>query len=68
MTCPSIRAASRKAHALPSERSTKATLAGLVLQLRQRRWREQLEGKIQERYGISKDLARKEVDDWLNTQ
>jgi hypothetical protein len=37
MTCPSIRAAGRKAHALPSERSTKATLAGLVLQLRQRR-------------------------------
>ncbi len=28
--------------------------------------REQLEGKIQERYGLAKDRVRKEVDDWLN--
>jgi uncharacterized protein YjbJ (UPF0337 family) len=28
--------------------------------------REQLEGKIQQRYGVSKDLAQKDVDDWLN--
>ncbi|MGH6847404.1 MAG: CsbD family protein [Methylocella sp.] len=28
--------------------------------------REQLEGKIQERAGITKDAARKDVDDWLN--
>jgi uncharacterized protein YjbJ (UPF0337 family) len=27
--------------------------------------REQLEGKIQERYGYAKDQARKEVDDWF---
>jgi uncharacterized protein YjbJ (UPF0337 family) len=27
--------------------------------------REQFEGKIQERYGISKDAAKKEVDDWM---
>ena len=27
--------------------------------------REQLEGKIQERAGITKDAARKDVDDWL---
>jgi uncharacterized protein YjbJ (UPF0337 family) len=27
--------------------------------------RDQLEGKIQERYGYSKDQAKKEVDDWL---
>jgi uncharacterized protein YjbJ (UPF0337 family) len=26
--------------------------------------REQLEGKIQERYGIEKDLARQQVDEW----
>jgi uncharacterized protein YjbJ (UPF0337 family) len=30
--------------------------------------REQLEGKIQERYGISKDAARKDVDDWIMRQ
>jgi uncharacterized protein YjbJ (UPF0337 family) len=30
--------------------------------------REQLEGKIQQRYGLAKDMARKDVDDWLNTQ
>jgi uncharacterized protein YjbJ (UPF0337 family) len=30
--------------------------------------REQLEGKIQERAGITKDAARKSVDDWLNRQ
>jgi uncharacterized protein YjbJ (UPF0337 family) len=28
--------------------------------------REQLEGKIQERYGIAKDQVRKDVDDWLS--
>jgi uncharacterized protein YjbJ (UPF0337 family) len=27
--------------------------------------REQLEGKIQERYGIAKDQVRRDVDDWL---
>jgi uncharacterized protein YjbJ (UPF0337 family) len=26
--------------------------------------REQLEGKIQERYGLGKDVVKKEVDDW----
>jgi uncharacterized protein YjbJ (UPF0337 family) len=30
--------------------------------------RDQLEGKIQERYGYAKDQARKEVEDWYNTQ
>ena len=30
--------------------------------------RDQLEGKIQERYGYAKDRARKEVDDWYNMQ
>jgi uncharacterized protein YjbJ (UPF0337 family) len=29
--------------------------------------REQLEGKIQERYGIAKDKAKKEVDDWYHS-
>ena len=28
--------------------------------------RDQLEGKIQERYGIAKEQVRKDVDDWLN--
>ena len=27
--------------------------------------RDQLEGKIQERYGIAKEQVRKDVDDWL---
>ena len=30
--------------------------------------REQFEGKIQERYGITKDQARKDVDDWMMKQ
>ena len=30
--------------------------------------REQLEGKIQERHGITKDEARKHVDDWIMRQ
>ena len=30
--------------------------------------REQLEGKIQERYGVAKDQARKDVDDWYGSQ
>jgi uncharacterized protein YjbJ (UPF0337 family) len=30
--------------------------------------REQLEGKIQERYGIAKDQARKDIDDWYSAQ
>ena len=30
--------------------------------------REQLEGKIQKRYGITKDAARKDVDDWIMRQ
>jgi uncharacterized protein YjbJ (UPF0337 family) len=29
--------------------------------------REQLEGKLQERYGIAKDAVSKDVDDWLKT-
>ena len=29
--------------------------------------REQLEGKIQDRYGIAKDKVRKDVDDWLGS-
>jgi len=29
--------------------------------------REQLEGKIQERYGIAKDQARRDVDDWFKS-
>jgi uncharacterized protein YjbJ (UPF0337 family) len=28
--------------------------------------RDQLEGKIQERYGLAKDRARKDVEDWLS--
>jgi uncharacterized protein YjbJ (UPF0337 family) len=30
--------------------------------------REQLEGLIQERYGLAKDMVRKDVDAWLNSQ
>jgi len=30
--------------------------------------RDQLEGKIQERYGIAKDQARKDIDDWYGSQ
>jgi uncharacterized protein YjbJ (UPF0337 family) len=30
--------------------------------------REQFEGKIQERYGVTKDQARKDVDDWMMRQ
>jgi len=30
--------------------------------------RDQLEGKIQERYGYAKDQVRREVDDWLRSQ
>lgn len=29
--------------------------------------RDQLEGILQERYGLAKDAAKKHVDDWLNT-
>ena len=29
---------------------------------------DQLEGKIQERYGYAKDQARKEIDDWYTAQ
>ncbi len=29
---------------------------------------DQLEGKIQERYGIAKDQVRKDIEDWYNTQ
>jgi uncharacterized protein YjbJ (UPF0337 family) len=29
--------------------------------------RDQLEGVLQERYGIGRDVARKNVDDWLKT-
>jgi uncharacterized protein YjbJ (UPF0337 family) len=30
--------------------------------------RDQLEGKIQERYGLQRDAARKQIDDWYQTQ
>ena len=30
--------------------------------------RDQLEGKIQERYGVEKDLAKREVDSWWTHQ
>jgi uncharacterized protein YjbJ (UPF0337 family) len=30
--------------------------------------RDQLEGKIRERYGIAKDQVRKDIDDWYGTQ
>jgi uncharacterized protein YjbJ (UPF0337 family) len=30
------------------------------------RKREQLEGKLQERYGYTKDQVKREVDDWAN--
>jgi uncharacterized protein YjbJ (UPF0337 family) len=30
--------------------------------------RDQLEGKIQERYGIQKDQVRQQVDDWFTRQ
>jgi uncharacterized protein YjbJ (UPF0337 family) len=30
--------------------------------------RDQLEGRIQERYGIARDQVRKEVDDWYSSQ
>ncbi|EBU8132022.1 CsbD family protein [Salmonella enterica subsp. enterica] len=30
--------------------------------------RDQLEGKLQERYGYAKDQARKEIDDWYAAQ
>ena len=30
--------------------------------------RDQLEDKIQQRYGLAKDRVRKDVDDWLDAQ
>jgi uncharacterized protein YjbJ (UPF0337 family) len=30
--------------------------------------REQLEGRIQQRYGYAKDQAKKDVNDWFNSQ
>ena len=30
--------------------------------------RELLEGKIQERYGLAKDQARKQIDEWFTSQ
>ena len=30
--------------------------------------RDQLEGKIQERYGIARDQARSQIDDWARRQ
>jgi uncharacterized protein YjbJ (UPF0337 family) len=30
--------------------------------------RDQLEGRIQERYGIQKDIARKQIDEWARSQ
>jgi hypothetical protein len=38
-----------------------------MLLSRHTRRRDQLEGKIQERYGIAKDQARKDVDTWFQT-
>ena len=29
--------------------------------------REEFEGVIQQRYGLSKDAARKQIDDWMTT-
>ena len=29
--------------------------------------RDELAGKVQERYGIAKDVARKQVDDWASS-
>lgn len=29
--------------------------------------REELAGKIQERYGVAKDAAQKQVDEWVNS-
>jgi uncharacterized protein YjbJ (UPF0337 family) len=29
--------------------------------------REQLEGKLQERYGLAKDQAQQHIDDWLDS-
>ena len=30
--------------------------------------REELEGKLQQRYGLAKDQARKEIDEWYTAQ
>jgi uncharacterized protein YjbJ (UPF0337 family) len=30
--------------------------------------RDQPEGRIQQRYGLAKDLVRKDLDDWLSSQ
>jgi uncharacterized protein YjbJ (UPF0337 family) len=30
--------------------------------------RDQLEGRIQERYGIQRDIARRQIDDWYQAQ
>jgi len=30
--------------------------------------RDQLEGRIQQRYGLARDLVRKDVEDWLDAQ
>jgi uncharacterized protein YjbJ (UPF0337 family) len=30
--------------------------------------RDQLEGKIQERYGVARDQARKDIEDWYSSQ
>jgi uncharacterized protein YjbJ (UPF0337 family) len=30
--------------------------------------RDQLVGKLQERYGYAKDVAEREIDDWLSTK
>ena len=30
--------------------------------------REELAGKVQERYGLAKDAAQKQVDDWISHQ
>jgi uncharacterized protein YjbJ (UPF0337 family) len=30
--------------------------------------REQLEGRIQERYGIARDQVRRDIDDWYASQ
>jgi len=47
---------------VPGESATEERLTAINGQ------REQLEGKVQQRCGIAKDQARKEVDDWFRAQ
>jgi hypothetical protein len=50
----------------PKARSRKNEVSSLTTAINGNR--DQLEGKLQERYGIAKDMVRKNVDDWLKTQ